>query len=138
MKRGTLPKRTRSTNPVVILKHVIQAIRDEPKRYDQSTFIERIDSAGTGPYPVSLKSFPRCGTICCVAGWVNQIAGDGNLAYEQQEFAAKTILGLDWIEAEDLFSVSAVPSRTSLGPRRHAQAGIKHIRQFVLKKWGKK
>lgn len=131
-----LPRPIKSKDPVVILKHVIALIKAEPKRYDQSTYMETPKmhcARGT-------EHFPACGTICCVAGWVNIVAGKSDRTYGHQEGLAKGALGLTESEAYELFDGSppAVRSRAESTPRQHAADGIKHIKRFVLKKWGKK
>lgn len=132
--QSALPKPIKSKNPVVILKHVIKAIQAEPKRYDQGTFID-IAHEHSGRHR---GYFPSCGTVCCVAGWVNVIAGNNWKDYDAQSSVAAKTLGLTWDETDDLFSGDAVGWRSMLGPKKHAAEGIKHIRRFVLKKWGKK
>lgn len=138
MKRtAALPKPIKSKNPVVILKHVIKAIEEEPKRYDQGTFIEIKNTKSTFRED---EDFPGCGTICCVAGWTNIIAGRGRLRYSRQERSAQNVLGLTECEADELFDGSApgIRDRSDVTPEEHAADGIKHIKRFVLKKWGKR
>ncbi len=137
MKRDpNLPKLIKSKNPVVILKAVIKAIEEEPRRYDQGTYINRIDSQFRQK---ETSEFPACGTICCVAGWVNTLTNPEPLSYDEQEEAARDTLRLSWDEALELFDGAAVPDRMPgrVGAHRHAKAGVKHIKKFVLEKWGK-
>lgn len=133
MRTRALPKPIKSTNPVVILRHVIKAIEKEPKRYDQSAFFDQqISPDDRDDY------FPACGTVCCVAGWVNVLTGQNNLDYSNQEDTARAVLGLTFSEAWEFFAGGAVKSRSTIGARRHAKAGIAHIKRFALKKWGVK
>lgn len=134
-KKLALPRPIKSKNPVVILRHVIKAIKAEPKRYDQGTYVEL---RGSGLYDESY--FPSCGTVCCVAGWVNIIAGKPHTNYTQQATIAADVLGLDDIDEHELFNGSpyGVRRRDDVTPQQHAADGIKHIKRFVLQKWGKK
>lgn len=132
-----LPKPIKSKNPVVILRHVIKAIKEDPKRYDQSTYLNEKDT--DGDYRPK-NYFSQCGTVCCVAGWVNVIAGKNHRNYARQPITAQRVLGLSDEEAMRLFSGSPpeVRRRDQFTARQHAADGIKHIKRFVLKKWGVK
>lgn len=130
-----LPKRVRSKNPIVILKAVIRAITEEPKRYDQSVF------RSTRSHSLHReRDFPACGTICCVAGWVNTLTGDFPKSKIGEWDTARQTLALEKEEAMFLFDMTpdGVRNRNSVTPRQHAADGVKHIKRFVLKKWGKK
>lgn len=130
-----LPKPIKSKNPVVILRHVIRAIEQEPRRYDQSTYVER----RSGTFRDD-DYFPECGTVCCVAGWVNVIAGKPYTNYDKQADTAQQVLHLSGEEAHALFTgnPSGVTLRRRTTAKQHAAEGVKHIKRFVLQKWGQK
>lgn len=135
-KFATLPKPIRSKDPVAILTAVCDAIREEPKRYDQGTYLEQ----QAGNTVRGDDYFPQCGTVCCVAGWVNILTGARDRTYEHQRALATETLKLEYEEASELFDAEPddVRLRHDVTPRQHAADGIKHIKRFVLKKWGKK
>lgn len=129
--KGKMPTRVKSKNPVVILKAVIKAIQEEPKRYDQSIVYVRHNS-GSDRQP---DYFPSCGTVACVAGWVNILTGVRN---KYDVYRAGEKLGLeDTVEMNKLFGIGRVPWRKDMTPEAHAKAGVAHIRRFVKAKWGK-
>lgn len=136
MTRMALPKPIKSKNPVTILKRVIQIIHDEPKRYDQSDVIQRKEDYRDPEYA---DFFPTCGTVCCVAGWTNILTGASKASVRNMDRAAR-ILDLTTEEKHELFGgvPYGVRQRSHVTPRQHASDGIKHIKRFVLKKWGKK
>lgn len=139
-KLAPLP-RVRTTDPVKILQAVINVIREEPLRYDQSVVVTK-DYYG-------LK--PACGTVCCVGGWVNVLtrasaASPVSLSLQR----AGRVLKLTDDEEGQLFDSepSLDPQGYSQKPRpwtrldtkaaarQHMQAGVRHIKAFALKKWG--
>ncbi len=125
--------RTRSKNPVIILKTVIKAITDEPKRYDQNTWGDERPQ----DFPDRERYFPPCGTVACVAGWVCIVA-DGKLPRESHiEGMARRLLGLTKAHSDRLFSAFAVtPDRWVATPKSHVRAGVRHIKNFVKDVWG--
>jgi hypothetical protein len=135
--KSALPKPIRSKNPVVILKHVIKVIREEPRRYNQGTW--RTTTRSKDAVLHNSDYFPKCGTVCCVAGWVNHLTGQRAHGFGNSGAARKT-LGLTLEEARALFDGEphGVQSRWRVDAHTHANQGIKHIKRFVLKKWGKK
>lgn len=131
----SLPKPIKSKNPVVILRHVVKLIQEEPKRYNQLFY--RSEQGKDGGEATA--DYPACGTICCVAGWVNTVTGKQSYPDNEWERAENT-LGLDPDESLELFRSEPddVRPRDQVGAQKHAADGIKHIKRFVLKKWGKK
>ena len=140
--KSSLPRRVRSTNPVTILKAVIRAIEEEPRRYNQSLVVERREEEDDGYCPRARDYWPSCGTVACVAGWTNLLTGASK--DEQESLSrAEDVLGLTYDEGEQLFHESAAgpirstyPGDRGPTPRAHARAGIRHIKRFVKAKWG--
>lgn len=134
--KSALPKRVTSKNPVVILKAVIKAIQQEPKRYNQSEIVSRFNKREIAH---SQGYAPTCGTVACVGGWVNVLTGVSRREEDRLSIAAQT-LGLTTREADMLFigNPAGVPLRGNVTPEQHAAAGVKHIKRFVLKKWGQR
>jgi hypothetical protein len=114
--------RTRSKNPVTILRTVAKAILEEPKRYNQRVWL------ATDSYDSAL-AFPACGTVACIAGWTCLVTGANPDAYDVPQVAAK-ILGL--ADSPSLF-VAAIPG--TAGTKAHACAGVRHIARFVKDTW---
>lgn len=132
--KAKLPKPIKSRNPIMILKAVIRVIKAEPKRYDQSELITHI-----GDGTCNESEFPICGTIGCVAGWTNILTGARGRQQLSLERAGR-LLHLTPGERFELFTGAPplVRRRGLVSPRQHAADGVKHIKRFVLKKWGKK
>lgn len=135
LKRTALPRRVTSKNPVVILKHVIRAIQQEPKRYDQSEVV-MTNHWDDEPDPKDTY-YPSCGTVACVGGWVNLLTG-ATKHNQDDLMRAGYKLKLTPEEQNFLFdgSPADVRKRWTVTPRQHAADGVKHIKRFVLKKWG--
>lgn len=57
---------------VDLLLQVADHIREEPKRLDMSTWIQRWDPAAGGP---------PCGTSACIAGWAAMLAANDRSEY---------------------------------------------------------
>lgn len=129
----------RTTDPVKILQAVINVIREEPLRYDQSVVVTK-DYYG-------LK--PACGTVCCVGGWINVLtraSAASRVSHNLQR--AGRILKLTDEEEGQLFSSEPVLDpqgyinnqwvryATRTAARQHMQAGVRHIKAFALQKWG--
>lgn len=139
MKSSALPRRVTSKNPVVILRHVIKAISEEPRRYNQGEVVVRY-SKDELEESLRLRDYaPRCGTVACVGGWVNVLTGVRPFEEDDLGIAAKR-LHLTDAEADEFFQgcPPGVRLRSSVTARQHAADGIKHIKRFVLKKWGQK
>lgn len=116
---------TRSKDPVVILEHVMQAILDEPKRYNQVAWLEKPSDGIRNE-----SAFPACGTIGCVAGWTCVVSGLRPTNGIAVEVKARKILGGD---TGMLFSGGAVEGDP--GTRVHAKNGVLHILNWMKEKF---
>lgn len=61
-----IPRLTKKTTAYELLNTVCKLITDEPKRYYQGWWISR----QSGFCKSKVSEFPSCGTVGCVAGWV--------------------------------------------------------------------
>ncbi len=130
--------RTRSKNPVTILRAVARAILDEPKRYDQGDYLSlRSDYQKAAINP---NEWPSCGTRACVAGWTVVVCGQLKATGTVHD-KARALLNLSVEQANALFSDSAFDafdwSAMRSGTLRYAKAGVAHIRRFVKEVYGK-
>lgn len=142
--RFDAPPRTRATTTIGILKAVVKAIREEPRRYDQGDWICRFDEYNMEWIGADrLKHVPACGTIGCVAGWVDvlkrdtPIKGGSTMTVPER---ARALLGLNEWQTDLLFSGGALDGLTTARPgtRAYANAGVKHIERFMRKELGYK
>lgn len=135
-----LAPRTRATTPIAILKAVVKAIREEPKRYDQSDWVETWTPRTTKRYgEPKPESFPTCGTIGCVAGWVATLTRPKRERYTRSsmvERRARKALKLDQYEAGVLFEGDAVHG--NVGTREYVERGVAHIERFMREHMGYK
>ncbi len=118
-----------------LLSEIRKLILAEPKRYDQHIWkraVENIPSA----------MVPACGTVCCVAGWVDTLKSpepiapeDASAAWEGVDYAiatrARDILGINMDQRLELFGSEAAGSRMFL--KDHAKRGAAHIAKFQKK-----
>lgn len=107
-----------ATNAYDLLTDIRRLIREEPKRYDQHTWIEH-----------PLKGGPSCGTVGCVAGWVWTLKRPEYT--ESIADAAAKILGLEWSQAAELFNGGAVTGEAQTW--WHGVQGRRHIWRFQRK-----
>jgi hypothetical protein len=52
-----------------LLRRVAKHILAEPRRYNQNDIISRGQPGE--PYIDDLHTFPKCGTVACIGGWIN-------------------------------------------------------------------
>jgi hypothetical protein len=116
---------SRAKNAYDLLTEVKELILADPRRYDQGTYIER--HGGVKNARVIIE-YPPCGTVGCVAGWVATLKRGRRFTYGTAGPIAEDILGLDQIQANDLFSGDAAPYPAQT--RDHAKAGARHITAF--------
>ena len=133
-------KTLKTNDPVRILKAVIARIENDPGSYNQNVLIDKNNTTNSS-----------CGTIACVAGWVTLLkAKNPYQVVDPVKFASK-ILGFSRNDKTTpiakLFGSDQVPDAWCFWLRepakekdikKHARAGIKHIKNFVLARWGKK
>ncbi len=128
--------RTRATTPIGILKSVAKAILEEPKRYDQSDWGERVIPEDD----YDKQRLPACGTVACVAGWVDVLTRpktkDAVVGFGGSERRARRKLKLQPWQARELFDGGAVYGRE--GTKAYARAGVRHIEQFMREHMGYK
>lgn len=126
-KKSALPE-SKATNAYELLDEVRALILAEPKRYDQGRWISKLPDDKARQRLYDVKSFPACGTIACVAGWIVMLkdptAGD-------VQDTAEHILNIDSETAFELFSSEAV--RGAAQTLSHATNGAAHIRRFQNK-----
>lgn len=113
-KRSLIPK-SKAKTAYGLLSEVRALILAEPKRYDQARWI----SHGSG------DNYPRCGTIGCVAGWVDTLKPSRGRHVVDR---ASAVLGLDYWKSSELFDGAAASGNGQTV--RHAKLGAAHIRRF--------
>lgn len=113
-----------------LLREVQRLILEEPKRLDMGTVCYRRTSAPRA------RDYPSCGTVGCIAGWVNVLKG-----YERpsdMNEAART-LGLNARQQKALFMPESLVSEARAGLRQssaHAIKTFKHIDRFIKRNLG--
>lgn len=132
-KKSLLPK-SRAKTAYGLLSEVRKLILAEPQRYTQERYIAReggehgADCIAGECYP---KGAPACGTVGCVAGWVATLKHGAAFAYSSTPRIAASVLGLDYEQADELFSGGAL-RHVDAQPqtKKYARAGAKHIAAF--------
>lgn len=119
-----------------LLSEIRKLILEEPKRYDQTTWNRR---------HLTPELEPACGTVCCVAGWVDVLKNPKPVCLSihtdwDTPVVAARILGLNQDEGWELFDAEKAGRRenrhgdvTPDSLRRHAERGAKHIEKFQKK-----
>ena len=124
MKPTPLPK-SKAKNAYDLLKDVRKVILEEPLRYDQTrSLVNKLYS------PLQVR-FPTCNTIGCRAGWVVVLKRSRPFTIFNCWAEARDILGLTYDQADNLFTMFAVPHEPQT--KAHAQAGAKGITAFIRK-----
>lgn len=116
-----------------LLSEVRKIILQEPKRYNQEIYIERV---ADGDLDETSPRVPACGTIGCVAGWVATLKRGGDFSYTSTPAIAEQVLGISGIQRFELFSGGAVLKMDRLvkpGTVKYARLGAKHIARFMEK-----
>lgn len=134
MKTEKLPT-SRAKTAYGILSEVRRLILKQPLRYTQQRYIARLGSNGHDVDPIgpthTVVVAPPCGTVGCVAGWIATLARGNNFKYSDTPKIAEEVLGMSYVETEELFSgraVSGTPQTLD-----HAERGAKHIAAFQKK-----
>lgn len=132
-----------------LLDFITWVIQGEPKRYDQGAWIKLVEQGYSEEYKAS--QMPACGTIGCVAGWVDllvtgrQTIIDVDMFADQTQKRATRILGLNKAQQNQLFEGNAIAKvrewlPVSLdnegfypmtGTEAYAALGVLHIRKFM-------
>lgn len=107
-----------------LLSEIRKLILEEPKRYDQSSFV---------PIASSRANRPACGTVCCVAGWATALKNPAllNDSIQTSRFA-RYILGLELSQHAELVNPDAA-GPCDARPSLHAKRGAAHIARFQKK-----
>lgn len=114
-----------------LLSEVCALIKEEPLRYDQCRWIQRVGGTGYERLDLDVTKAPSCGTVGCVAGWVGTLKRADSFSYWGTELLAMDILGLDGVQAYELFNEDAAGVESQSAA--HAKRGIAHIRKFQKK-----
>lgn len=135
-RKSAIP-RSKAKTAYGLLSEIRTLILKEPKRYNQGFWLTR---QREDRFP-ELMDYPACGTIGCVAGWVQQLVAPRKSIMEADETGFRTfrapviatnVLGLTETQADELFAGSAAGS-TRGQTRQHAIRGAAHIRRFQKK-----
>lgn len=143
-----IPRITKPISAYDLLTKVCEVITEEPKRYFQRDWIisEKRNSD-------RLRYFnaPACGTICCVAGWVESlrvspqhtaVLSDIDMGNTRKvAVVASRTLGLTERQTRELFSAFAINllaekkgiSVPTQGTAEYAALGVEHIKRFRRK-----
>lgn len=124
-KIATIPK-SRAKTAFALLSEVRTLILAEPLRYDQGSWLNRIEDT-----PEAYEQFPACGTVGCVAGWVATLKAKHKFDPEEAIQIAQDVLGLDDEQEYELFNEEAAGGKSQ--SLDHAREGARHIRRFQKK-----
>lgn len=137
MAKSVMPK-SKAKTAYGLLSEIRKLILEEPKRYYQGAWKVR-------PTDVPPELRPACGTVCCVAGWVDTLksarpvidgfAWDFEMDMPAVSASAIRILGIGPTAAADLFHGNAAGTRADTGRSvaNHAKRGAAHIARFQKK-----
>lgn len=140
-KRST-PKLTRPTSAYEMLSQVAKLIEREPKRYDQESWIRYLYKKDT--YVGSPRQWPACGTIACVAGWVEVLRTSPRRTSKYDKGVsnrAARALGLNGEQEFELFDGGVIFKMArdlgidvpETGTKAYVALGVGHIRNFQRK-----
>jgi hypothetical protein len=127
-------------NAYELLEQVVEAIKEDPKRYNQHLWVTNGErNGGYSPitfmpqdYPDIRLNMPACGTMGCVAGWVSVMTKGPKEAMQlNAQGHAQIVLGITDMQAERLFAGHAAGERDHESPEAHAARGIRHIQRFM-------
>lgn len=136
MAKNAMPV-SKAKNAYELLDEVIDLIAEEPLRLDQTDWRRKETDDDVNIW----ESFPACGTIGCVASWVDTLkskrptpVAEGFSTVVGVGGSARAILGLTSRQALELFNGDAAGERDGDGGiEGHARRGILHIRKFQKK-----
>ena len=124
---------------IPLLKKIQKHIKEEPRRLNMDDWILRkdefIQNKKQLAYVLSrkIKDIPKCGTVCCIAGWADVLSGNGQFSYNR----AKTILNLTSDQASQLFFVGGWPKEfrsefeSTLNLKKRANITVNRITHFI-------
>lgn len=144
MSTDLIPRITEPISAYDLLTKVCEVITEEPKRYYQEWWVLRLGQEpprGVDPVP----AYPACGTVCCVAGWIETLRrGPMDTSARGVAEAAARALGFfddeTW-QTEDLFTGEAIACLAEekgiavprVGTPEYAALGVEHIQTFQAK-----
>lgn len=116
-----------------LLGQIARLIVEEPKRYNQGSWIAVKGNTDHALEGLPEKGFPACNTVGCAAGWVCALTMQEPPNYWDVEDMAAEILGLDddFVIAWELFDEDACGPKPQT--KAHALRGAKHIEKFRKK-----
>lgn len=150
-----VPRITEPISAYDLLTKVCEVITEEPKRYNQGNWVLRGQQIDYENLPM-----PSCGTVCCVAGWIETLvespqraerlsqAFDSTLDHFPISLDAANLLGLSIEDGDELFDSEVLyrlfdddyedfdgppddfPDR---GTPEYAALGVRHIQNFQAK-----
>ena len=128
--------RSKAKNAYELLDEVAKVITEEPKRYDQTTFVGGPRRYGNRRDPEFHANKPACGTTGCFAGWIS-ILKTGKM--DDSERTARRLLpnlSRGWCDdpLDDLFAghhpeLGDHPD----GSKAYARGGVRVLRKFQKK-----
>ena len=140
-KRRTLTvTKPRVKNAYELLEKVCEVIKEEPRRYDQTTWGISGKQETKRHYE---NTAPACGTVACRAGWI-VFLHDGPQVFRRAtdiESRAKEIIGLS-LPTGHLFSEGACVTERRVGyedlyedstVKKHAEEGVKGLQRYMKK-----
>lgn len=126
-----LPK-SKAKTAYGLLSDVRRVILAEPKRYNQTFWIARLNGKNNafGLDP-QIEPVPACGTVGCIAGWVATLKRGQRFGWIDAPKIARKTLGISDDQADQLFSGHAVVG--VCGTPAYAKAGANLIARFQQK-----
>lgn len=125
--KSKMPK-SRAKTAYGLLSEVKQLITEEPLRLDMSLVCRASKKAISAAGLVA----PDCGTVGCIAGWVQTLKGNRRTTNDFRR--ASKILGLKDEDQEDaLFCPDALMFDYTTQTAGHAYKTVKHISRFQKK-----
>ena len=138
-KTKLIPK-SKAKNAYDLLAEIRDLILEEPRRYNQRRWRMPLRE-------IEATRQPDCGTVCCVAGWVESLKFkkrsplDGDWGFSDAPVFRRgvRVLGLTEGQGRELFDAHAAddPDRLyqpdSVQTVAHARRGAAHIRRFQKK-----
>lgn len=147
---SSIPHLTEPTTAYDLLTKVCAVITEEPKRYYQGDWIISRDHTDN-PIKLHRVEMPACGTVCCVAGWIEtmrvgpahtvDLAESSMRRHIKAHVVAARTLGITSEEAVPLFNAEAIQDLSDrlgvpqppIGSTEYAALGVKHIKAFQRK-----
>ena len=133
--RWTPTPRSQAETAYELLTDIMQVILEEPKRYNQGTWLEDYRLEDRTQREILALNTPSCGTVACVAGWAITLKYK-DISGVRSQWAtaelARFLLGLSYDQATELFDGDIIRGFVP-GTLEYAQAGVRIIRAFRKK-----